>query len=181
MDLSVWINSKNYKKTKLGYFQSLCEAIVSQQLSGKAAETIFGRFEKLFPNKNIDPNKLLEFEDKKLKNVGMSWAKVSYVKSVAEHVSNDLIAWNKLDEMDDEGVIKEVTKIKGIGRWTAEMFLMFTLGRENVFSYGDLGLKKGIEKIYRLDNPAPDAIKKITDKWIPYRSYGSIALWQSLE
>lgn len=179
MDFSKWLGKK--KKTRPEYFRSLCRQIISQQLSGKAAETIQTRFETLFPEKMVSPEKLLAFEDATLRNVGMSWAKVSYVKNIATEVLGDTILWDDFVSLQDEDVVTELIKIKGVGRWTAEMFLMFTLGREDVFSHGDLGLKRGIEKLYHLKNPSPKKIEAITSVWKPYRSYGSISLWQSLE
>ncbi len=179
IDFSKWLGKK--KTTRLEYFRSLCRQIISQQLSGKAADTIQTRFEALFPEKMVSPEKLLAFEDATLRNVGMSWAKVSYVKNIATEVLGDTIQWDDFVILQDEDVVAELIKIKGVGRWTAEMFLMFTLGREDVFSHGDLGLKRGIEKLYHLKNPSPKKIETITSVWKPYRSYGSISLWQSLE
>lgn len=179
IDFSKWLGKK--KTTRLEYFRSLCRQIISQQLSGKAADTIQTRFEALFPEKMVSPQKLLAFEDATLRNVGMSWAKVSYVKNIATEVLGRTIRWDDFVILQDEDVITELIKIKGVGRWTAEMFLMFTLGREDVFSHGDLGLKRGIEKLYHLKNPSPKRIETITSFWKPYRSYGSISLWQSLE
>ena len=179
MDFSKWLEKK--KTTRLEYFRSLCRQIISQQLSGKAADTIQARFEALFPEKMVSPEKLLAFEDATLRNVGVSWAKVSYVKNIATEVLGDTIRWDDFVILQDEDVVAELIKIKGVGRWTAEMFLMFTLGREDVFSHGDLGLKRGIEKLYHLKNPSPKKIETITSVWKPYRSYGSISLWQSLE
>lgn len=181
MDLAPWIKSENELNNRSGYFQALCKQIVSQQLSGRAADTIFGRFTNLFPQKKPDPKILLKIEDQKLRDAGMSWAKASYVKNIAKEILEDNVKWDLFNLMDEKSIIAELTKIKGVGVWTAEMFLMFTLGREDVFSYGDLGLKKGIEKIYNLKKPNPKQIKTITEKWIPYRTYGSVALWKSLE
>ncbi|PIQ73719.1 hypothetical protein COV58_00970 [Candidatus Roizmanbacteria bacterium CG11_big_fil_rev_8_21_14_0_20_36_8] len=179
MDFSKWIGKK--KTTRLEYFRSLCRQIISQQLSGKAADTIQTRFEELFPEKNITPETLLKIEDQTLRDAGMSWAKVSYVKNIATEILGNRIRWSDFEKFNDENIICELIKIKGIGRWTAEMFLMFTLGREDIFSHGDLGLKRGIERLYHLKNPSPKKIETITSIWKPYRSYGSISLWQSLE
>jgi len=181
MNLSLWINPKIAKKEKLEYFQSLCRQIISQQLSGKAADTIQGRFEALFPKKIVTPEKLLEHKDQTLRDAGMSWAKASYIKNIATAILSDDFRWNDFHKLSDEDVVAELTKIKGVGRWTAEMFLMFTLGREDVFSHGDIGLRRGIENLYNLENPSKKKIECIVSVWKPYRTYGSIALWQSLE
>ena len=163
------------------YFTSLTRAIVGQQLSGKAAETIYGRFIGLFDNGVVDPKKLIRIKDQKLRDVGMSWGKVSYVKDLAEkHLSGE-VKLSELNQFTNEEVIGELTKVKGIGPWTGEMFLMFTLRREDVFSHGDLGLRKGIEKLYNLKSPTVKQIEKIISPWSPYKTYGSIALWHSLD
>lgn len=181
MDFSRWLVTQKIKKTRPEFFRSLCRQIISQQLSGKAADTIQGRFENLFSGKLVSPEKLLQFEDNTLRDVGMSWAKVSYVKNIATEILGNNIRWDDFYNLNDEDVIAELIKIKGVGKWTAEMFLMFTLGREDVFSHGDLGLKRGLEKLYNIENPDRKIVESIVSKWKPYRSYGSIALWQSLE
>lgn len=179
VDFKKWLLRK--KNNKQEYFIALIRQIISQQLSGKAANTIQRRFEAMFKNNEITPVELLKFEDQKLRNAGMSWAKASYVKNIATAILGEEICWDDFHELSDEDVIAELTKIKGIGRWTTEMFLMFTLGRKDVFSHGDIGLRRGLEKLYNLDNPSKKQIESIVSKWIPYRTFGSIALWQSLE
>jgi len=129
----------------------------------------------------VDPKKLLKIKDQKLRDVGMSWGKVRYVKDLAiKHLGGE-IDLSKLSSLSNEQVITELTKVKGIGPWTGEMFLMFTLRREDVFSFGDLGLKRGIEKLYNLKEPTVAQIEKIIMPWSPYKTYGSIALWHSLD
>ena len=150
-------------------------------MSGKAASTIFGRFEKLFGKKKVTPENILKLPDQKLRDAGMSWGKVKYVKDLAQKTLSKEINLETLETLEEDVVIAELTKVKGIGKWTAEMFLMFTLRRENIFSFGDLGLKKGIAKIYNIKNPTPKQIEKIIKKRHPYKSFGSFALWQSLE
>lgn len=179
IDYSSWIKPKTYNT--INYFQSLSSQIISQQLSGKAADTIFSRFEALFPHKRILPELVMQLENQTLRNVGMSWSKASYIKNIAESMLTKSIAWDKLAQMSDEEVITELTTIKGIGKWTAEMFLMFTMRREDVFSFGDLGLKNGIKKVYGIEHPTRKDMQRITEKWSPYRTYGSIALWKSVE
>ena len=164
------------------YFLELCSNIIGQQLSGKAADTIYGRFEKLFGKKKINPQNVLKIPDEKLRKAGMSWSKVKYVKDLAQKVKDRTLKLEKLDNMTDDDVISELTKIKGIGPWTAEMFLMFTLGREDVFSNGDLGLRNAIKKLYKFKKePTRKQIEKIVEKWKPYRTYASRILWKSLE
>ena len=164
------------------YFVHLCYEIIAQQLSGKAASTIIGRFEELFPKKKITAERVSKMPDKKLRGVGMSWSKASFLKDLADKTLKKEIAYSKLHGMADEEVMKELTQVKGIGPWTAEMFLMFALGREDVFSHADLGLRNGMKRVYRLRS-VPDTKKadRITAKWKPYRSYGSFALWHSVD
>lgn len=164
------------------YFYQLCRDIVGQQLSGKAADTIFGRFEKLFPKGIIQPQDILSIPHDALRGVGMSHAKARYVRHLAEAFLHEGLQLLQLDSMADEEIIIELTKVKGIGRWTAEMFLIFTLGREDVFSFGDLGLKKGLMKVYGFKKePTKKQIEKIVKNWSPHKSYASRVLWGSLE
>ena len=163
------------------YFADLCSEIIYQQLSDKAGNTIYNRFVALFPKKKVTATYLLQLPDEAIRNAGTSWAKVGFMKDLAQKTKNKEIAFAKLPEMQDEEVIEELRKIKGIGRWTAEMFLMFALARQDVFSFGDLGLKRGIEKLYNVSNPTRDELEEITIKWSPYRSYASRVLWRCLD
>jgi DNA-3-methyladenine glycosylase II len=164
------------------YFVDLVDSIISQQLSGKAAATIFGRFKKLFPNEKITPEKLLKIPDEKIREAGISYSKIKYIKGIAEAVVNKQINLNALDKLSDEEVILELVKLKGVGNWTAEMFLMFTLGRPDIFSAGDLGLQNAMIKIYKLDaKPKKEVLIEISEKWSPYRTTASRILWKSLE
>ena len=164
------------------YFYQLCRDIVGQQLSGKAADTIFGRFEKLFPDGIIQPLDILSIPHETMRGVGISNAKACYVHHLAEAFLHEGLQLLQFDSMPDEEVIIELTKVKGIGRWTAEMFLIFTLGRGDIFSFGDLGLKKGLMKVYGFKKePTKKQIEKIVKNWSPYKSYASRVLWGSLE
>ncbi len=163
------------------YFLSLCSSIVGQQLSTKAARAIREKFLNLFSDKNPTPDAILAIDDQIIRDAGLSWAKIKYIKDLSQKVKNKEIHLEKLSELSDEEVISELIKVKGIGRWTAEMFLMFTLRREDIFSFGDLGLNKGFQKVYGIENPTIDQINEVILKWAPYKSYGSIALWHSLE
>lgn len=164
------------------YFRALCSDIVGQQLSGKAADTIWGRFIKLIPQEKVTPENILTLPDQKIRNAGLSWAKVKYVKDLADKVKNKEVNLKKLSNLSNEDVIAELTKVKGIGPWTAEMFLMFTLGREDVFSHGDLGLKNAIKKLYGFKkDPTKKQVEKIVTRWTPYKTYACRILWKSLE
>ena len=169
-------------KRSTGYFKKLCREIIAQQLAGKAAHAIIGRFFDLFERKQVTPDKLLAFSEQELRKVGMSWAKARYTRDLAQKVKDKEVRLNHLHNLDDNLVVEELIKVKGIGNWTAEMFLIFTLGREDVFSHGDLGLRKALQKLYGFrDKPNEKQINKIVDKWSPYKSYGCLALWRSVD
>lgn len=171
VDLSVWF----VEKPSEDHFYNLTRNIIYQQLAGKAADAIFTRFQALVGT--VTPGKIIQYEDQAFRDVGLSWAKAKYVKDLASKVTSGEINLQNIESLDNESVISELTKVKGIGRWTAEMFLLFTLHRENIFSYGDLGLKNGFIKLYgsTLD------MAEIVSRWDPYQSYGSIALWHFLD
>lgn len=177
LDLSAWLKPRKPAQ----YFLSLCQDIISQQLSDKAAMTIGNRFEALFPQKKIMPQQVLAVKDENLRQVGMSWSKASYVKNIAQAFLEGELKPVELQVLPDEEVITKLVKIKGIGRWTAEMFLIFSLGRQDVFSRGDLGLRRGVERLYRLTNPTREQVETIIAPWSPYRSYGCLALWKALD
>ena len=164
------------------YFVDLVESIISQQLSGRAADTIFGRLKKLFPKGKITPKYLLKISDQAIREAGISFGKIKYIKGVAQKIANKELDLRKLENMADKEVIEELVKIKGVGPWTAEMFLMFTLVREDIFSAGDLGLQNAIIKHYKLKGkPTREKLLKISSKWSPHRSLASRILWKSLE
>lgn len=162
-------------------FKDLCESIVSQQLSVKAGDTIFSRVEDLFPERALTAINILQLKDEQLRAAGLSWAKVRYIKDLAQKVNNQEVDLEKLASFSEQEVIVELTKIKGIGRWTAEMFLMFALAREDVFSHGDLGLRNAIIKIYGLKNYDQKEVEQIIMKWSPYKTYVCKILWRSLK
>lgn len=169
-------------KRSTGYFGKLCREIIAQQLASKAAHAIIDRFYDLFKRKSITPSKVLAFSEQELRNVGMSWAKARYARDLAQKVKNKEVRLDNLHDLDDKLVVKELIEVKGIGNWTAEMFLIFTLGRENVFSHGDLGLRKALQRLYNFkDKPNEKQINKIVNKWSPYKSYGCLALWRSVD
>ena len=160
------------------YFRSLCREIIGQQLNGKVARVIFDRFTKLFPNQKTTPEYVLRLSGTKIRAAGMAWSKVVAIKDLAKNVAGGNLNLRKLKDLDDEQVLNELTKVKGIGPWTAQMFLMFTLGREDVFSNKDLGLQKAVRKLYKTE-PTPEKLEMITRKWSPYRTYASLVLWKS--
>lgn len=170
------------KDTPQNYFFRLCREIISQQLSDKSASAIFNRFVALFPTGKVDPSDIIVLPHETLRNTGMSHGKARYVRNLAEAVENKIVDFTHFETVSDEEIITELIKVKGIGRWTAEMFLMFVLGREDVFSHGDLGLRKGLQKIYRFKKDlSKEEIEKMIKKWSPYKTYASRILWASLD
>ena len=163
-------------------FRDLLESIIGQQLSVKAAGTIINRFMGLFPDqKNIKPQDILARDEESLRSVGLSRQKISYLRSLSEFVVSEKIILATLPDLPDEQVISHLTLVKGIGRWTAEMILIFSLGREDVFSVGDLGLRTAVSRIYGVDREDKLKIEKISQTWSPYRSLASLYLWRSLD
>lgn len=170
------------KENPRNYFFRLCKEIICQQLSGASGDAIFFRFEKLFPGGRPEPSTILDKTHEQLRNTGMSNAKARYIRNLAEKINDHELKTYLLDNKTDSEVIKELTKVKGIGPWTAEMFLIFVLGREDVFSFGDLGLRKAVGKMYKFrSDPTEKQIAKIISRWSPYKSYASRILWASLD
>lgn len=163
------------------YLLALVESIVSQQLSIKAADTIFGRLKKLTKDELLTAEAIIKLSPQKMREAGLSWSKVSYVKNIAEYALTSDTVFERFKQLSDEEVIAELTKIKGVGRWTAEMFLIFTMGRSDIFSHGDAGLRRAIQNLYGFKKePSKQIIDRITLKWKPYRSIASRYLWKSL-
>lgn len=162
-------------------FDELVESIVSQQLSIKASDAIYKRIIDLMPRKFLNPENLLKIKDENLRKAGLSFGKIKYLKDLSEKVKSGELNLKKLEVMENEEVIKELTQVKGIGKWTAEMFLMFALGRPDVFSHGDLGLKNAIKKIYGFDEYKIEIAEEIVIKWSPYRTFAARILWRSLD
>jgi DNA-3-methyladenine glycosylase II len=164
------------------HLSALVGAIVSQQLSTKAAATIFGRFVALFPENHIpDAAAIASQSDAALRAVGLSGPKVGYLRDLSARIADGRLNLDELDALPDEAVIERLTAVKGFGRWTAEMFLMFRLHRPDVLPAGDLGIVNAIQRLYRL-RKRPDAkrVLKIGEAWKPYRSVASWYLWQTL-
>ena len=167
------------------YYQELVESIVSQQLSVKAARTIMNRFLDLFPGDEFPtPGQILEKDLEELRSVGLSRQKGTYIQDLAVKVIEKTVRFDHLDELSNQEVIDELTKIKGVGVWTVHMFLMFCMGRLDVLPTGDLGIKNGIFALYNLkEKPTPEAMEKIAkkNKWHPYESVASWYIWHSLD
>ncbi|MHB1452333.1 MAG: DNA-3-methyladenine glycosylase family protein [Saccharofermentanales bacterium] len=161
-------------------FTALASAIVSQQLSGRVAEVIWGRVVALLGG-DATPEGVLAVPDEIFRKAGLSNAKTKYLKCLAEAVLGGVVRPGEFQDMDDEAIIRSLVAVKGIGRWTAEMFLMFSLGRPDVFSAGDGGLQRAVKKLYGLDGiPSADELIAISSRWKPYRTFASFYLWRSL-
>jgi len=170
----------NFEDRSEFLMRELIESIVSQQLSVKAADTIFARFVGLFADGEFPTAKqILKMEDEKIRSAGLSFAKIKYVKSVANAFISDLIDIEKIRKQSDEEVIEELIQIKGVGRWTAEMILIFSLKRPDVFSIGDLGLRNAIKKLYGITDR--NEMISLSQTWSPNRSTACWYLWRSLE
>jgi DNA-3-methyladenine glycosylase II len=170
------------REKRSDYFSQLCREIIAQQLATRAAAAISTRFSALFPRGEVTPETLASLPTQMLRDVGLSWAKAGYLKDLSEKTLKKEVQFGALHTMSDELVIAELTKVKGIGRWTAEMFLIFTLGREDIFSHGDLGLRRALQKLYKLrKHPTKRRANTIVRAWAPYRSYGSLALWRVVD
>lgn len=171
----------NLKKEKKVYLH-LCGSIMSQQLSTKVATVFWNRFLDLFEDRSPSPEQILATPFETLRGIGLSNAKARYVQNVAQFAVEHGMEWKQLNKMTDEEVIAHLTQIKGVGRWTTEMILMFALGREDVFAIDDLGIQQAMIKLYKLDNTDKKAFKekmlRIAAKWSPYRTYACLHLWK---
>jgi 3-methyladenine DNA glycosylase/8-oxoguanine DNA glycosylase len=164
------------------HFTAITRSIVFQQLSGKAATTIYNRFAALFPDDTPNAITLLELADEQLRSVGLSRQKTGYLRDLAQRVKSGELPIDKLHELPDDEIIDALVAVKGIGRWTAQMFLMFRLGRPDVLPDLDLGIQKAIQRAYRMRKlPTPKRVSEIGAKWAPYRTIASWYLWRSLD
>ena len=163
------------------HYGALVRAIVGQQLSTKAAAAIYRRLTDRFGGREPTPQEILADDPEELRSVGLSRAKVAYLRSLAEHVINGSLELDRLDSLSDEEVIAELTAVKGIGDWSSHMFLMFHLERPDVLAVGDLGIRKAMMVAYGLDAlPLPPAMEEIAAPWRPYRTLACRYLWRSL-
>lgn len=165
------------------YFKSLTRSIVYQQLSGKAAKTISDRFILLYKDKSYPtPVDVINIDHEKLRSVGLSNSKAQYIKNIAHAFLDNPDTYDSLEKMDDQDIIDTLITIKGVGPWTAQMFLMFTLNRPDVFPVTDLGVQKGFQHYYKLSEmPTPGQMLKKSEQWAPYRTVVSLYFWRLLE
>jgi DNA-3-methyladenine glycosylase II len=162
-------------------YATLVRAIIGQQLSVKAAATIHGRMLELFGGENPSPQQLLDTDEDELRGVGLSGRKVSYLQDLARHVLDGSLEVDRLDQLSDDDVIEEITAVHGLGKWSAQVFLMFHLERPDVLPTGDLGIRKAAQNEYGLgEMPKPDELTAIAEPWRPYRTLASLYLWESL-
>jgi DNA-3-methyladenine glycosylase II len=159
----------------------LCASIMSQQLSTKVAKVIYHRFLDLYSGEDPTPEQIIATPFEKLRTIGLSNAKTQYVLNVAQFAIDHKLTDQKLKKLPNEEIIELLTQIKGVGQWTVEMLLMFTLGREDVFSVGDYGIQTAIKKIYKLNDSNKKELRQklltISKKWSPYRTYACLHLW----
>lgn len=169
-------------RTRKNVCLRLCASIMSQQLSTKVAEVLFKRFLELYGKKEPTPPQIAATPHTTLRALGLSNAKAQYVLNVAQFVQEHKLTDKALAQMDNEAVINLLTQIKGVGRWTVEMLLMFTLGREDVFAPDDYGIQQAMIKLYKLDGSNKKSLKenmvKIAERWQPYRTYACMHLWR---
>jgi len=162
-------------------FHSLAEAIVYQQLNGKAAVSIFNRFAAM-AGEPLTPEGILKLTDQQMRSAGLSKQKTSYLRDLAERTDRGELKFEGLNDLSDEQVIEQLTQVKGIGVWTAHMFLMFSLRRANVLPTGDFGIRMAMKKHYKKRKPpTPQQMEKIAKCWAPYRSVACWYLWRSLD
>ena len=163
-------------------YGALLRSIVGQQLSTKAARSIHERVTGLFGGETPSPEQLLAEDPETLRGAGLSRAKVTYMRSLAEHVVNGELELDRLHELSDEDITTELTAVKGLGVWTAHMFLIFHLQRPDVLPVGDLGVRNGAKLLYGLDEaPKPAELEEMGEPWRPYRSLAALYLWRSLD
>ena len=164
------------------HFDALIRAIVYQQLSGKAASTILARVLAIFDNRYPSAAELLAVPEEQLRAAGLSRQKLGYMRDLARHVADGTLPIDQMDSLDDAQIIEALTAVKGIGRWSAQMFLMFRLGRPNVLPDQDLGIRKGLQRAYRMRAlPPPKKVQTIGARWSPYATYACWYLWRLLD
>jgi DNA-3-methyladenine glycosylase II len=164
------------------HYEALVGSIIFQQLAGAAARAILNRFKQIYDGKIPRPRQYLETEEKHLRASGLSPQKIRYIRDLSERVENGVLDLEKLSLLPSDEVVRELDDVKGIGRWTAEMFLIFVLGRTDVLPVDDLGLRKATQKTYRLRNlPSKEKFEQLSKKWHPYCSIATLYLWRSQE
>lgn len=166
------------------YYRELIDSIVGQQLSVKAAAAIRRRFVDLWSGDFPSPEQILQKNPEDLRAIGLSYAKAGYVRDIATHMLDSSLNFEKFDTMSNNDIAKTLVAVKGVGEWTAHMFLMFCMGRTDILPIGDLGIRNGIRSLYRLnDTPSPDQIREIAERnqWHPYETIASWYIWHSLD
>ncbi|MCX5783980.1 MAG: DNA-3-methyladenine glycosylase [Elusimicrobia bacterium] len=168
---------------KTPYFEALANSIIYQQLNGRAAQTILERFKKIYrPKKFPKPQDILNTADKILRGAGLSSQKSKYLKDLSAKILSGEVSFKDIERMSDEKVVGELIKVKGVGTWTAQMFLIFRLGRPDVLPTGDYAIKAAVAKGYRLKKfPSPEKVEKLAARWHPYCSVASWYLWESMD
>ena len=168
---------------KQDYFQSLLRSIVFQQLSGKAANTIYERFINLIPKTvTLSPKEVLKLDKDEMRKTGLSFQKINYLRNLAYFFENNSFQKKDVERMTDEEISNELTQIKGIGQWTVDMFLMFTLNRADILPYTDLGIQKGFKKIFNMNNlPSKKEMETHSKIWRPYRTIACWYLWRTVD
>jgi DNA-3-methyladenine glycosylase II len=163
-------------------YGTLVRSITGQQLSTKAAMTIYGRLTDLYEGRTPTPQEIIDTDPDQLRAIGLSRAKAAYLRDLAEHITDGELPVDQLAEMPDDEVSERLTAIKGLGRWTVDMFLMFHLGRPDVLPVGDLGIRKAIQIHYGLEElPKAAEMERIAEAWRPHRTLASLYLWESLD
>lgn len=168
-------------RTGGSHYEALIRAIIYQQLSGKAAATIHGRFVGLFPNRIPDAGALLAMSDETLRGAGLSRQKIGYLRDLSRRVHEATLPLDGVETLGDAELIEHLVQVKGIGRWTAQMFLMFKLGRADVLPDLDLGIQNAIKRAYRKRKVMPKDVLRIGARWTPYSSVACWYLWRSLD
>ena len=164
------------------HYEAVVGSIIFQQLAGSAAQAILNRFKQLYGGRIPSPREYLATDVEKLSSSGLSPQKISYIKDLAERLESGALDLKRLENLPDEEALSELDNVRGIGRWTAEMFLLFTLGRTDVLPVDDLGLRKAVQKAYRLRKlPSRDRFEQLAEKWHPYSSISTFYLWKSME
>ena len=185
VNLSKFLKSYNVPTLPVekNYFWALCRSVIYQQISGKAAKKISDRYLLLYANgERMLPSEVIDIDIKKIFKVGISRQKASYIKNIAHAFNTKIIDEKNISKLDDQGIISQLTTIKGVGRWTAEMFLIFTLRRSDVFPVTDLGIQKGFQIFYSLDDlPTIELMNEKSELWKPYRTIMSLYLWYAVE
>jgi len=164
------------------HFEALVGSIIFQQLAGAAAKAILHRFKQIYNGKIPRPRQYLDTDEKHLRASGLSPQKIKYIRDLSERIENGALDLREISSLPSDEVVRQLDEVKGIGRWTAEMFLMFVLGRTDVLPVDDLGLRKAAQKAYRLRKlPTKERFEKLSETWHPYCSIATLYLWRSLE